>query len=166
MKSYVVLLAMLCSTVVFAKSGKTIATNEWEYQAPPGWTMNREVSPPQSIGPTKELVQFSSSALPSPNGTPAAASIRTKMESAACELIERAAEADDLRIVRPFKKIVLGPELKIWEVDAESKDGKDLFAQFVLSGPHALILVTYEARATATSLNAIRYALFHIKWAA
>ena len=159
-------MAALCSVIGLVRAGETIATDAWEYEAPAGWTMNRDTFPPQSIGPHNELMQFSSSSLPALSEGAVAASIRAERESVTRNLIQQTASAPDLRITKSLQETNLAPELKVLEIDAESKDRKDVFDEFVLIGPHAIILVTYEAPSPSTSLEIIRRALFHIKWAA
>ena len=117
----------LCSVIGLVRAGETIATDAWECEAPAGWTMNRDTFPPQSIGPHNELVQFSSSSLPALSEGAVAASIRAERESVTRNLIQQAASAPDLRITKSLQETNLAPELKVLEIDAESKDRKDVF---------------------------------------
>ena len=149
-----------------ASAGETIATDYWEYEAPANWSMDRTSSPPRSIGPRHELVQLSSQSIPSIHEGENAVAVREKIETAARELIVQAATESDLRNTKPLTKTVLAPELKVYEIVSESLNGRELLAQFFLVGPHAIVLITFEASPTDGSLDDIRRSILRMKWAA
>jgi hypothetical protein len=157
-------LASLVSST--ATAGQTIATGAWEYEAPAGWSIDRNSEPAQSVGPLKELVQFSTYHLPSVSEGGKALAIRTEVESNGLKAIEESSTQDGFKVTLPLKTFKPAPELTVHELVSVSKNGESVLAQFLIVGPHAVVLITYQARAPASSLKDVRQAVHKMKWAA
>ena len=155
--------SLVCSP---ASAGATIATDSWEYEAPAGWTINREVRPAKSEGPSGELVLFSTQRIPLLSDGPGSEEARSKIAKIAIDVIQGAAADAGLKVKAPLQATRLAPELVINEIWSESTDGQSVLVQFAIIGPRAVVLITYEGRAPGTSANDVRQAILKIKWAA
>lgn len=155
-------IALLACTLALA--GETIASDTWEYEAPPGWSMDLTARPPKSVGPNGELVQFSSAKMPRASEGSEARASRLKVEELSLKVITDGAKASDLEVTQPLKKTDLSPEITMYEIATRDRKDQSVMFQFVLIGPQAAVLVTYEAAAPGASVDLIRKALKAIKW--
>jgi hypothetical protein len=147
-------------------AGETIATANWEYEAPQGWSIDVSAQPPKSVGPRNELVQFSSATLPALSEGGDARKTRAKVERLSLETINKGAISNGMKVTRPLSRTELTPQLVMYEVESRNSREKSILVSFVLLGPRAIVLVTYEAATPGLSLNEVRDALRRIKWAA
>jgi hypothetical protein len=117
-----------------ATAGQTIATGAWEYEAPAGWSIDK-------------------------NSKPA-------FESNGLKVLEESSTQDGFKVTVPLKTYKPAPELTVHEIVSVSTNGESVLAQFLIFGPHAVVLITYQARAPASSLKDVRQAVHKMKWAA
>lgn len=157
--------AVAVAAVSSASAGQSVATNSWEFVAPEGWVVNHTTKPVQATGPNGELLQFSSYGIPASSQGTEAQGIRAKVEANAVSAMERAAAEAPLKITTPLSSGELPNGVTFHEVVSQSEDGKALFAQFAMLGPHAAVLVTLDAQQGSNVLPVVKAAIAAIKWA-
>ncbi|XZG71609.1 hypothetical protein ACTSKR_07050 [Chitinibacteraceae bacterium HSL-7] len=148
-----------------ASAGQTVATASWEFVAPEGWVVNLTTKPVQATGPNGELLQFSSYGIPASSQGAEAQGIRAKVEANALTAMQRAAAEAPLKITSALSSSSTSNGVPLHEIVSQSEDGKALFAQFAMLGPHAAVLITLDAQGGKQILPAIRAAIAAIKWA-
>jgi len=146
-------------------AGETIETDSFALALPDRWIPDLRTKPISAKGPAGELLQVSSSSLSGQGSAEEGARIMRQVEEKAIKSM-RLAEADPaLLTVAALKRTTLPSGVTLHEMLPKSRDGKSLFAQFAVSGPRSLVLVTLELPASAAaSVDAVRKGVVGIRW--
>ncbi len=158
----VFLLALLFTAS--ARAEVAVETETFRLALPEGWATGPK-SPPSAKGRNGELLQFSASSVASTRSAKEAEPILRRAEERALVVLSEIEHDGRFKTLQPLSAQPLPGGYTLHRIVSETKDGKQVLAQFVVTGPRTVLLVTLDALAQdAASVETIAAALRGIEW--
>lgn len=143
-----------------AGAGEKIETDSLSITLPQGWKPNLKSNPISAAGPSGELLQLTLKTAAGGENPSEAAQILSEAEQKVATIMQQITADQKYVTVTPFKGSTLVNGASFQEIVSQTKDGKQVLAQFSLRGSQSFFFATYEAAVSPQkSLPDIRQAL-------
>jgi hypothetical protein len=149
-----------------ANAWALIETKSFRCTLPVDWVADLKSRLVAAKGPRGELLQLTVSGLSGKGSAQEARAIVQNVEQRALAAALAAEKDGGFQTTRPLTSRQLPSGFNFHQMVSTSKDEKQMLAQFVVTGPRAVVLATLDlSAASASSIEAVATSLQQIQWA-
>ena len=148
-----------------ASAWALIETKSFRCKLPQDWVADLKSRLVSAKGPRGELLQLTVSGLSGKGSAQEARSIVQNVEQRALAAALAAEKDGGFQTTKPLASRQLPSGFNFHQMVSTSKDEKQWLAQFVVTGPRAVVLATLDLpAASASSIEAVAASLQNIQW--